>query len=167
MRELSEVVQGLEVITLVIQDEEEEDWDEEAEVSLGDPMPVPVLSSEEEEETQEVVHSNTPLLGLKPVPQVRGQVLSLVGPVHNTSNGPRSLGPYPVDGRRRVRSEDEWDPSKYSCCVVGSSMLNGSWSQDQVDRGGDHTVDQSDGTSAACYCGDRVCRGCGDGGRSG
>jgi len=25
------------------------------------------------------------------------------------------------------------------------------------DRGGDHTVDRSDGTSAACYCGDRVC----------
>jgi len=45
--------------------------------------------------------------------------------VRNTSNGPRSLGPYPVDGCRRVRSEDEWDSPVYTCCVVGSAISNG------------------------------------------
>ena len=141
VRGLSEGVQGLEVVTPVLPIDKGKG--REVEALLVEPTPEPVPSSEEEEdeeETLEVIRSDTPLPGLEPVPQVRGQRSSLVGPVRNTSNGPRSLGPYPVDGRRRVRSEDEWDPSVYSCCVVGSSMLNGSWSQDQVDRGGDHSV---------------------------
>jgi len=86
----------------------------------------------------EVIHSELPLPGPRAQYHkyvVNGQVWW--GLVRSTSNGPSILRSYPVDGRRRVRSEDEWDPSVYSCCVVGSSMLNGSWSQDQVDRGGE------------------------------
>jgi len=110
----------------------------EAEALLAEPTPEPVPSSEEEEdeeETLEVVRSETPLPVREPVPQVRGQRLSLVGPVRNTSNGPRSLGPYPVDGRRQVCSEDEWDSPIYTCCVVGSAISNGGWCPDQVDHG--------------------------------
>ena len=87
IRELSEVVQGLEVVTPVIQDNNEEDGDK-AEASLVVSMPAPVFSSEEEEETQEVICSDTLLLGLEPVPQVRGQLPSWVGPMRNTSNNP-------------------------------------------------------------------------------
>jgi len=96
------VVQGLEVVTPVLSLDKGKGQEVEAEASLVDPMPEPVPSSEEEEdeeETLEIIHSDTPLPGLEPVPQVRGQRSSLVGPVRNTSNSPRSLGPYPVDGR--------------------------------------------------------------------
>jgi len=68
----------LEIITPVIQDDAEEDGDE-AEALLVVPIPEPVPSSEEEEETLEVVCSYTPLLGHEPVPQVHGQLSSLVG----------------------------------------------------------------------------------------
>ena len=103
MRGLSEVVQGLEVVTPVLPLDKGKGWEVEAEVSLVEPTPEPVPSSEEEEdeeETLEVVRSNTPLPGLEPVPQVRGQQSSLVGPVCNTSNSPRSVGPYSMDGHR-------------------------------------------------------------------
>jgi len=90
-------------------------------------------------ETLEVVRS---ILRCRVLSQYHKYVVngpSLVGPVANTSNSPQSLGPYPVDGRRRVRSEDEWDSPVYTCCVVGSSCLMGVVS-DQVDCGGDHSV---------------------------
>ena len=101
MRGLSEGVQGLEVVTPVLPLDKGKG--REVEALLVEPTPEPVPSSDEEEdeeeETLEVVRSNTPLPVREPVPQVRGQRSSLVGPVRNTSNGPRSLGPYPVDGR--------------------------------------------------------------------
>ena len=105
MRGLSEVVQGLEVITPVLPLDKGKGWEVKAEASLVVPTPEPVQLSEEEEEEEEeetlgVVCSDTPLPGLEPVPQVHGQRSSLVGPVHNTSNSPRSVGPYPMDGRR-------------------------------------------------------------------
>ena len=118
VRGLSEGVQGLEVIAPVLPIDKGKG--REVEALLVEPTPEPVPSSEEEEdeeETLEVVRSDTPLPVREPVPQVHGQRSSLVGPVCNTSNGPRSLGPYPVDGHRRVRSEDEWDSPVYSCCV--------------------------------------------------
>ena len=129
VRGLSEGVQGLEVVTPVLLVDKGKGREVEAEALLVEPTPEPVPSSEEEEEeeTLEVVCSDTPLPGLEPVPQVRGQRSSLVGPVRNTSNSPRSLGPYPVDGRRRVRSEDEWDLPVYTCCIVGSAISNGGW----------------------------------------
>src|SRR5882762_5727826 len=106
MRELSEVVQALEVMTLVLPVDKGKGREVEAEASAGVPIPEPVLLSEEEDEEEEeipeVVHSSTPLPGLEPSPQVRGQVSSQVGPMHNTSNSQWSVGPYPVDGRQRV-----------------------------------------------------------------
>ena len=96
------MVQGLEVVTPVLPIDKGKGREVEAEALLVEPTPEPVPSSEEEEEeeTLEVVCSDTPLPGLEPVPQVCGQRSSLVGPVCNTSNSPRSIGPYPVDGRR-------------------------------------------------------------------
>src|SRR6267378_1034223 len=47
---------------------------------------------------QEVVCSNTPLLGLEPNPQVCGQVPSQVRLVRSASNSPWSIGLYSVDG---------------------------------------------------------------------
>ena len=89
MRGLSEGVQGLEVVTPVLPLDKGKG--REVEALLVEPMPEPVPSSEEEEdeeETLEVVRSDTPLPVREPVPQVRGQRSSLVGPVRNTSNGP-------------------------------------------------------------------------------
>ena len=98
MRELSEVVQGLEVITPVLLVDKGKGREVEAEALLVEPTPEPVPSSEEEEEeeeTLEVVHSDTPLPGLEPVPQVRGQRSSLVGPVCNTSHWGQGSVPPP------------------------------------------------------------------------
>ena len=159
VRELSKVVQGLEIITPVLPVDKGKGREVEAEASAGMPIPAPVPSSEEEEEDEipEVVRSGTLLPGLGPSPQVRGQVSSQVGPMRSTSNTPWFVGPYSVDGRRRVRDQDDRDSSVYTCCIVGSTISNGGQNLYLMDYGRCRTVVRSDGTTATCYCGDCDC----------
>jgi hypothetical protein len=171
VRELSKVIQALEVVTPSLPLDKGKGREVEAEASVSMPIPEPVPLSEEEDEEEEeipeVVHSGTPLPVQESGPQVCGQVPSQVGPMRNMSNSPWSVGPYPMDGHRQVRNEHDRDLPIYTCCVVGSAISRGSRDLYQVDYGRCHTVVRSDSTSAACYCGDRHCRGCGDGWGSG
>jgi len=87
----------MEVVTPVLPIDKGKGREVEAEALLVEPMPEPVPSSEEEEdeeETLEVFRLDTPLPGLEPVPQVRGQRQVWWGLCANLQRS-SILGPYP------------------------------------------------------------------------